>query len=172
MSRWRLEEARYIYRNDPACKSIWEAYFLYPSLQALSAHRRAHRYYKRGWTGIARFLSQRARKKTGIEIHPGAQIGRYVFIDHGMGVVIGETAIIGDRVQIFHHVTLGGTGKEKDKKRHPTVEDDVLIGAGAFILGDVTLGKGAKIGANAVVLTDIPPGATAVGMPARILFTE
>lgn len=169
MLKYILEEARNILKNDPAAKTLMESIFLYPSLKALVYHKIAHRYYKKNRLFIARFLSQRARKITGIEIHPGATIGRNVFIDHGMGVVIGETAIVGNNVTIFHGSTLGGIGGEKGEKRHPTVEDDVLIGAGAKVLGNVTIGKGAKIGANAIVLNDIPPYRTAVGIPAKII---
>lgn len=169
MLKYILEEARNILEKDPAAKTLIESIFLYPSLKALVYHKIAHRYYKKDRLFLARFLSQRARKKTGIEIHPGATIGRNVFIDHGMGVVIGETAIVGNNVTIFHGSTLGGIGGDKGEKRHPTVEDDVLIGAGAKVLGNVTIGKGAKVGANAIVLNDVPAYATAVGIPARII---
>lgn len=169
MLKYILEEARNILKKDPAAKTLFESIFLYPSLKALVYHKIAHRYYKKNRLFLARFISQRARRKTGIEIHPGATMGRKVFIDHGMGVVIGETAIIGDNVTIFHGSTLGGIGGEKGEKRHPTVEDDVLIGAGAKVLGNVTIGKGAKIGANAIVLSDVPPYSTAVGIPAKII---
>lgn len=169
MLKYILEEARNILEMDPAAKTLRESIFLYPSLKALVYHKIAHKYYKRDRLFLARFLSQRARKITGIEIHPGATIGRNVFIDHGMGVVIGETAVVGNNVTIFHGTTLGGIGGDKGEKRHPTVEDDVLIGAGAKVLGNITIGKGAKIGANAVVLKDVPPYSTAVGIPARII---
>ena len=169
MLKYILDEGRNILKKDPAAKTLAESIFLYPSLKALVYHKIAHRYYKKNRLFIARFLSQRARKITGIEIHPGATIGRNVFIDHGMGVVIGETAIVGNNVTIFHGSTLGGIGGEKGEKRHPTVEDDVLIGAGAKVLGNVTIGKGAKIGANAIVLNDIPPYRTAVGIPAKVI---
>lgn len=169
MLKYILEEGRNILKKDPAAKTLIESIFLYPSLKALVYHKIAHRYYIKDRLFLARWISQRARRKTGIEIHPGASIGRNVFIDHGMGVVIGETAIVGNNVTIFHGSTLGGIGGEKGEKRHPTVEDDVLIGAGAKVLGDVTIGKGAKIGANAIVLTDVPPYATAVGIPAKII---
>lgn len=160
---------RYIYAMDPACKSTFEAIFLYPVVRAMVSHRLAHYFYRKGHTTLARFISQRSRKKTGIEIHPGAEIGHFLFIDHGMGVVIGETAQVGDRVHIYHNVTLGGTGNEKNKKRHPSVGNDVIIGTGATVLGPVHIGDGAKIGANAVVLQDIGPGHTAVGIPAKIV---
>lgn len=169
MLKFIIEEARNILEKDPAAKTLAESIFLYPSLKALVYHKIANKFYKKDRLFIARFLSQRARKKTGIEIHPGATLGRNIFIDHGMGVVIGETAIVGNNVTIFHGSTLGGIGGEKGEKRHPTVEDDVLIGAGAKVLGDITIGKGAKIGANAIVLKDVPPYATAVGIPAKII---
>lgn len=169
MIKYILEEGRNILKNDPAAKSVLESILFTPSLKALVYHKLAHKYYKKGKLFRARYISQRARRKTGIEIHPGATLGRNVFIDHGMGVVIGETAIVGDNVTMFHGVTLGGIGGEKGTKRHPTVEDDVLIGSGAKILGNITIGKGAKIGANAIVLHDVPPYATAVGVPAKIL---
>lgn len=160
---------QYIYKLDPACKSVFEAIFLYPVVRALISYRIAHYFYKKNYTTFARFLSQRARKKTGIEIHPGAKIGENFFIDHGMGVVIGETAEIGDRVHLYHNVTLGGTGNEKEKKRHPTIGNDVIIGTGATVLGPVKIGDRCKIGAGAVVLSDIPPDHTAVGIPAKIV---
>lgn len=154
--------------NDPAAKSVWEVLFLYPSMQAIILFRLAHKLYNKKLYFIARVVSQFARFLTGIEIHPGARIGKGLFIDHGMGVVIGETAQVGDNVTIYHGVTLGGTGKEKGK-RHPTVGDNVVIGAGAKILGPVYIGTGAKVGANAVVLKDVPCNSTAVGIPAKII---
>lgn len=169
MLKYILEEGRNILEKDPAAKSLAESIFLYPSLKALVYHKIAHKHYKKNRSFLSRFISQRARKVTGIEIHPGATIGRNVFIDHGMGVVIGETAIVGDNVTIFHGTTLGGIGGGKGEKRHPTIEDDVLIGAGAKVLGNITIGKGARIGANAIVLQDVPPYATAVGVPAKII---
>ena len=169
MIKYILEEARNILKKDPAAKTLTECIFLYPSLKALVYHKIAHRYYKKNRLFLSRWISQRARRKTGIEIHPGAIIGRNVFIDHGMGVVIGETAVVGNNVTIFHGTTLGGIDGAKGEKRHPSVEDDVLIGAGAKVLGDITIGRGAKIGANAIVLNDVPPYATAVGVPAKIL---
>ena len=138
----------------------------------MRSHEKAKKYYDKGKFTYARWISQRARNKTGIEIHPGATIGENVFIDHGAGIVIGETAIVGDRVTIFHGVTLGGTGNEKGVKRHPTVEHDVILGAQSIILGDITIGHHSKIGANALVNTDIPPYSTAVGMPARIILHD
>lgn len=161
-----LDEARNILAKDPAAKSLAQALLCYPSLKAVVYHRIAHRWHERGKFLRARLLSQRARRITGIEIHPGASIGKNLFIDHGMGVVIGETAVVGDNVTIFHGVTLGGLGGDADTKRHPTIEDDVLIGAGAKVLGAITIGRGAKIGANAVVLQDVPPFTTVVGVPA------
>ncbi|NLX61211.1 MAG: serine O-acetyltransferase [Tissierellia bacterium] len=169
MIKMILEEARNILEKDPAAKNLLEVILCYPSLKAIIYHRISHKLYKKGKFTLARIISQRARRKTGIEIHPGAQIGKNFFIDHGMGVVIGETAEVGNNVTIYHGVTLGGVGGDPNSKRHPTVEDDVMIGAGAKILGPVTIGKGAKIGANAVVLDDIPPYATAVGMPAKVV---
>lgn len=157
-----------ILENDPAAKSSLEVLFLYPSMQVMIFYRFSHKLYKKKFYFIARLISQFARFLTGIEIHPGARIGKGLFIDHGMGVVIGETAEIGDNVTIYHGVTLGGTGKEKGK-RHPTVGDNVVIGAGAKVLGPVYVGKDAKIGANAVVLKDVPCNSTAVGIPAKII---
>ncbi|MFL0246535.1 serine O-acetyltransferase EpsC [Candidatus Clostridium stratigraminis] len=160
-----------IMKNDPAAKSKLEVLLLYPSMQAMIFHRIAHKlYYKRRYF-IARFISQFSRFVTGIEIHPGAKIGKGLFIDHGMGVVIGETSEIGDNVTLYHGVTLGGTGKESGK-RHPTVGNNVIIGAGAKILGPVYVGNNAKIGAGAVVLKDVPANATAVGVPARLKLVK
>ena len=164
-----LDESRHILKEDAAAHSVWEVYFVYPSIRALKSHHRAKKWLERGFPIVARFISERAKNKTGIEIHPGAQIGRHVFIDHGTGVVIGETAIVEEGVTIFHGVTLGGTGKVKDVKRHPTIKKGAIIGAGATVLGDVTIGEYAKIGAGAVVLKDVPAYATAVGIPARII---
>lgn len=157
-----------ILKNDPAAKSRVEVLLLYPSIHAIIYHRIANVLYRHKWFIIARAISQIARFFTGIEIHPGAKIGKGLFIDHGMGVVIGETAEIGDNVTIYHGVTLGGTGKEKGK-RHPTVGNNVVIGSGAKILGPITIGDDAKIGANAVVLENVPSRATAVGIPAKII---
>lgn len=152
--------------EDPAAKSKIEVLLLYPCIHALISYRIAHFFYKHKRFFIARLLSQLARFFTGIEIHPGATIGRGLFIDHGMGVVIGETAEIGDNVTLYHGVTLGGTGKDKGK-RHPTVGNNVLIGSGAKVLGPINIGDNAKIGANAVVLHDVPEGVTAVGLRAK-----
>jgi len=156
-----------IKERDPALKSVWEL-FLYPSFIAISYHRLAHRLYKSKWYFTARLISQFSRFITGIEIHPGAVIGKYLFIDHGMGVVIGETAIIGNRVTMFHGVTLGGV-TTASVKRHPTVEDGVIIGAGSTVLGNITIGTGASIGASSVVLKDVDSFTTVVGNPARVV---
>lgn len=164
-----INEAKNILQKDPACKSLFTAMFFYPSTKAMVYHRIASKLYKKKRFTLSWIISQRGRIITGIEIHPGAKIGEQLFIDHGMGVVIGETAEVGNNVIMYHGVTLGGIGGGKDVKRHPTIEDDVIIGAGAKILGPITIGKGAKIGANSVVLEDIPPYATAVGAPARII---
>ncbi len=164
------EDIRTIYRKDPAARNIWEV-LTYAGLAAIVYHRIAHKLWRRGFKTMARTISQWSRFVTGIEIHPGATIGRRFFIDHGMGVVIGETAIVGDDVLMYHQVTLGGTSLEK-VKRHPTIGDGVLIGMGAKILGDIVIGDGARIGANAVVTRAIPVGATAVGNPARILAQD
>ena len=165
------EEIRVVFDRDPAARSAWEVITCYPGFHALLFHRLAHRLW--GWDlkWLARFLSHISRWLTGIEIHPGAMIGRRFFIDHGMGVVIGETALIGDDCTLYHGVTLGGTSWNKGK-RHPTLGDGVVVGAGAKILGPITIGRGAKIGSNAVVVKDVPEGATAVGIPARILDDE
>jgi len=156
-----------IKRNDPAMRSTAEI-ILYPSFWASGFHKVAHWLYKHKFFWLARFLSQLSRWLTGIEIHPGASIGKCLFIDHGMGVVIGETTEIGDYVTIFHGVTLGGTGKEKGK-RHPTVGNNVIIGAGAKVIGSFRIGDNARVGAGSVVLMEIPAGCTAVGIPAKII---
>ena len=155
-----------ILENDPAARSKIEVFLLYPCIHALIAYRIAHYLYNHKRFFCARLISQIARFMTGIEIHPGAKIGKGLFIDHGMGVVIGETSEIGDNVTIYHGVTLGGTGKEKGK-RHPTVEDNVIIGAGAKVLGPIVLKKGSRVGANTVVLKDVPSDATVVGCAGR-----
>lgn len=155
-----------ILNEDPAAKSKIEVLLLYPCMHALISYRISHFFYKHRKFFLARLVSQLSRFFTGIEIHPGATIGKGLFIDHGMGVVIGETAEIGDNVTLYHGVTLGGTGKDSGK-RHPTIEDDVIIGTGAKVLGPIVIGKGAKIGANAVVLQNVPSGATAVGVRAK-----
>ncbi len=166
------EDIACIYKRDPAARSKLEILTCYPGLHAVLIHRLAHRLWKAGFYLIARFISHLNRMFTGIEIHPGAQIGRRVFIDHGLGVVIGETAVVGDDCTIYQGVTLGGTSLYKGTKRHPTLEAGVVVGAGAQILGGFTVGQGAKIGSNAVVIKPIPAGATAVGNPARIILKK
>jgi serine O-acetyltransferase len=164
------DDLRAIYLNDPAARSLPEV-LLYPGLHAILLHRLAHTLWVRGVPFLPRLISQIGRFLTGIEIHPGAQIGQGFFIDHGMGVVIGETAEIGDWVTLYQGVTLGGTGKQRGK-RHPTLEDHVVVGVGAVVLGAITIGTGAKIGGGAVVVKDVPPYSTAVGVPARIVVTR
>ena len=161
------EEIEVIKERDPAIKSNMEV-FLYPSFKVILSYRLAHRLYMSGHYFLARWVSQRAARKTGIEIHPGAQIGKGLFIDHGSGVIIGETTIIGDNVTLYQGVTLGGTGKEKGK-RHPTLGDNVMVSAGAKILGSFTVGDNCKIGAGSVVLKEVPPNCTVVGVPGRIV---
>lgn len=161
------EETKIIRERDPAIKSDWEV-LLYPSFWAVYWYRIAHKLYKKGHYFLARFISQKTARKTGIEIHPGAEIGEGFFIDHGHGVVIGETAIIGNNVTLYQGVTLGGTGKENGK-RHPTIEDNVMISVGAKIIGSFTIGENSKIGAGAVVLKEVPPNCTVVGVPGRIV---
>ena len=156
-----VEDAKNIKEKDPACKSIIEVIILYPGFHILVSHRLCHFLYRHKLYFFARLFSQIARFFTGIEIHPGAKIGKKLFIDHGMGVVIGETATIGDNCTIYHNVTLGGTGKDKFK-RHPDIGNNVLIGAGAQILGPIKIGDDAKIGANATILKDVPKNTTAV----------
>lgn len=158
-----------VLQKDPAAENLFDAIISSPSIKAMCYYKITNKLYKKNHHILARLLAQRARRITGIEIHPGATIGENFFIDHGMGVVIGETAEIGDNVMMYHGVTLGGVGGEKHTKRHPKVEDDVIIGAGAKVLGPITIGKGAKIGANAVILKSVPPYSTAVGIPARII---
>lgn len=157
-----------IMERDPAARSRFEVYTLYSGFKAVRAYRKANWFYRHNMKFIARWISQRARHKTGIEIHPGATIGKGLFIDHGMGVVIGETAEIGDYCTIYQNVTLGGTGKDHGK-RHPTLGNNVLVGAGARVLGPFKVGDNARIAAGAVVLTEVPDNATAVGVPARIV---
>ena len=157
-----------VMERDPAAKSRWEVLLCYPSVKAMAYHRLAHKLYTRGHTTLARWISQHSRHATGIEIHPGATIGKGFFIDHGDGVVIGETTIIGDNVTLYQGVTLGGTGKDVGK-RHPTIGDNVVIGAGAKVLGPFTVGSGSKIGASSVVLKEVPENCTVVGNPGRIV---
>lgn len=165
-------QAKNILKYDPAAKSMCEVIFLYPSIRSFIYYRISRWFYLRNRLFLARWISQIGRRRTGIEIHPGAKIGKNMFIDHGMGVVIGETAEIGDNVLIYHGTTLGGTGVEKDKKRHPTIGDNVEIGAGAKVLGPIKIGNNSKIGANAVVIKDVPPNTTVVGVPAKIVVKK
>lgn len=163
-----LKESFEIYRErDPAIRTQWDV-LLYPCFHAMRSYRKAHRLWVSGHTFRARLISQRAARKTGIEIHPGAVIGKGFFIDHGTGVVIGETCEIGDNVTLYQGVTLGGTGKETGK-RHPTLEDGVMVSAGAKVLGSITIGKNTKIGAGSVVLKSVPEGCTVVGVPGRVV---
>ena len=161
------DEVRLIRERDPAIHSSMEA-LLYPSFKVMMHYRLAHKLYLKKHYFLARYVSQRGARKTGIEIHPGAQIGKGFFIDHGNGVIIGETTVIGDNVTLYQGVTLGGTGKEQGK-RHPTIGSNVMIGAGAKILGSCTIGDDSKIGAGSVVLGSVPPGSTVVGVPGRVV---
>lgn len=161
-------DIRAVKERDPAATSTLSVLVNYPGLHALWAHRANHWLWTRGRKGMARFGSQASRFFTGVEIHPGARIGARFFIDHGMGVVIGETTVIGDDVTLYQGVTLGGTGKETGK-RHPTLEDCVVVGVGAAVLGNITVGRGSKVGGGAVVIEDVPPNSTAVGIPARVV---
>ena len=165
------EDIAVVFERDPAARTHLEIITTYPGVHALIIHRLSHWIWRKRFFWIARFISYISRWLTGIEIHPGATIGRRVFIDHGMGVVIGETAVINYDCTLYHGVTLGGTSWNKGK-RHPTLEQGVVIGAGAKVLGPITIGKGAKIGSNAVVVKDVPENATAVGIPARIIEPE
>ena len=162
------EQVDTIFREDPAAKSVLEIFFCYPGFHAILLHRLAHRIYRGGWPVIARMISQFSRTLTGIEIHPGAKIGRRFFIDHGMGVVIGETAEVGDDVLLYQGVTLGGTGKEKGK-RHPTLGNHIVIGTGAKVLGSIRIGDHVKIGAGSVVVHPVPDHSTVVGIPGRVV---
>ncbi|MDJ0807822.1 MAG: serine O-acetyltransferase [Gammaproteobacteria bacterium] len=166
-SGWR-EDIQSVFERDPAARNTFEILTAYPGIHALLFHRLSHSLWNLGLKLLARLLSNLARLITGIEIHPGAQIGRRFFIDHGMGVVIGETAVIGDDVTLYHGVTLGGTSWQKGK-RHPTLANNVVVGAGAKVLGPIEIGEGARIGSNAVVVKDVPPGATVVGVPGRLI---
>ncbi|MBL8509078.1 MAG: serine O-acetyltransferase [Chitinimonas sp.] len=165
------ENIAVVFDRDPAARSTWEVMTCYPGFHALTFHQLAHGLWRANFKWLARLVSHFSRFATGIEIHPGATIGRRVFIDHGMGIVVGETAIIGDDCTLYHGVTLGGTSWNKGK-RHPTLEPGVIIGAGAKVLGPITLHAGAKVGSNAVVVKDVPPNATAVGIPARIVADD
>ncbi|MGE0152570.1 MAG: serine O-acetyltransferase [Reyranellaceae bacterium] len=173
-----LDEIDAIIERDPAARSRWEVVFSYPSFHAMRFHRLAHWLWRRDFRWLGRFVSQWGRFLTGIEIHPGAKVGDRFFADHGMGVVIGETAEVGDNVTLYHDVTLGGTSPavnsraQSGVKRHPTLEDDVIVGSGAQILGPITVGRGARVGANAVVVQDVPAGVTVVGIPARVVGEE
>ncbi|HAC64720.1 MAG TPA: serine O-acetyltransferase [Cyanothece sp. UBA12306] len=164
-----IADFRIIFERDPAARNWLEVVFCYPGLQALICHRFAHRLYRVGIPFLPRLISHIARFLTGIEIHPGARIGQGVFIDHGMGVVIGETAIVGDYTLIYQGVTLGGTGKESGK-RHPTLGEHVVVGAGAKVLGNICIGNNVRIGAGSVVLRDVPSDCTVVGIPGRIIY--
>ncbi|PLR84799.1 serine O-acetyltransferase [Bacillus canaveralius] len=165
------EDIEVVFEQDPAARTYLEVILTYSGLHAIWSHRFAHSFYKRKLFFIARVISQISRFFTGIEIHPGAKIGKRFFIDHGMGVVIGETCEIGDNVTVFQGVTLGGTGKEKGK-RHPTVKDNALIATGAKVLGSITIGENSKVGAGAVVLQDVPPNSTVVGIKGRIVVKD
>ena len=168
MFRELREDIRSVFDRDPAARSFWEVLTCYPGIHALIMHRLAHWLWSRRLRWLGRFTAHLSRMLTGIEIHPGATIGRRFFIDHGMGVVIGETAVIGDDVTLYHGVTLGGTSWNKGK-RHPTLEDGVVVGAGAKVLGPITLGRNVKVGAGAIVLKSVPEGCTVVGNPGRIV---
>ena len=166
------EDIAIIRERDPAARSTWEVLTCYPGLHAIVLHRLAHGCWTRGWHWLGRFLSHLGRFFTGIEIHPGATLGRRVFIDHGMGIVIGETAEVGDDCTIYQGVTLGGTSLTPGTKRHPTLGRGVIVSAGAKVVGSFTVGEGARVGANSVLLQAVPPGATAVGIPARIVAKD
>ena len=162
------EDVKTVLEIDPAAKSFWQVYFTYPGVKALRMHRRAQRLLQKGFSSLAHYVAYRARRKTGIEIHPAAKLGRRVFIDHGEGVVIGETAEVGNDVVIYQGVTLGGTGKDVGK-RHPTIQDRVVLSAGSKVLGPFTVGHDSKIGAGSIVLKEVPPHSTVVGVPGRIV---
>jgi serine O-acetyltransferase len=166
-SHWR-EDIQSVFERDPAARNTFEILTAYPGIHAIIFHRLSHRLWNMGLKWLARMISNLARWFTGIEIHPGAVIGRRFFIDHGMGVVIGETAIIGDDCTLYHGVTLGGTSWEKGK-RHPTLSNNVVVGAGAKVLGPIRVGEGARIGSNSVVVKEVPPGATVVGVPGKLI---
>lgn len=165
------EDLEVIFDQDPAARSYLEVILTYAGLHAIWSHRLAHAFYKRKFFFIARTISQISRFFTGVEIHPGAQIGNRFFIDHGMGIVIGETCEIGNNVSVFQGVTLGGTGKEKGK-RHPTIKDNVLIATGAKVLGSIEIGENSKIGAGSVVLKEVPPNSTVVGIPGKVVIQD
>jgi serine O-acetyltransferase len=163
-----IEDVNAVRERDPAARNFLEVFFLYPGVKAIRMHRRANFYYRHNLMFLARLVSQRAARKTGIEIHPGATIGRRLVIDHGTGVVIGETTEIGDDVLIYQGVTLGGTGKDTGK-RHPTIGNNVMISAGAKVLGPFKIGDNSRVAAGAIVLTEVPPNSTVVGVPARVV---
>ncbi|MGM0831006.1 MAG: serine O-acetyltransferase [Bacillota bacterium] len=165
------EDIEVVFDQDPAARNYLEVILTYSGLHAIWAHRIAHAFFKRKFFFIARVISQVSRFFTGVEIHPGAKIGRRFFIDHGMGVVIGETCEIGDNVTLFQGVTLGGTGKEKGK-RHPTIQDNALIATGAKVLGSIVVGENSKVGAGSVVLKDVPPNSTVVGIPGKVVIQD
>lgn len=167
---WLKSEVAYILEHDPAAQSKWQV-LLYPTIRAQLSYRRANKLYKKGHYFLARYISQRARHKTGIEIHPGATIGKHCFMDHGMGIVIGETAVIGDYVTIYHGVTLGGTAKSKNSigRRHPTIGNHVMLGAGSKVIGNITVGDHVTIGANTVITKAVPNNCTVVGAKQTIL---
>jgi serine O-acetyltransferase len=165
------EDMEVVFDQDPAARNYLEVILTYSGLHAIWAHRIAHAFFKRKFFFIARVISQVSRFFTGVEIHPGAKIGRRFFIDHGMGVVIGETCEIGDNVTLFQGVTLGGTGKEKGK-RHPTIQDNALIATGAKVLGSIVVGENSKVGAGSVVLKDVPPNSTVVGIPGKVVIQD
>ena len=167
-----LSDAKSIAARDPAARNVLEVILLYPGYKALRDHRIAAFFLRHKMPFIARWISQSSSRRTGIEIHPGAKIGNGLFIDHGHGIVIGETAVIGDNCTIYHQVTLGGTGIQKHCKRHPTVGNNVLIGAGAKILGPITIGDNSMIGSGSVVLSDVPPNSTVTGIKARVIKTD
>lgn len=168
MFRKMRSDIEAVFENDPAARSVFEIVFTYAGVHAVWSHRVAHWFYKKGWFSLARLISQISRFCTGIEIHPGAKIGSRLFIDHGMGVVIGETCEIGDNVVLYQGVTLGGTGKEKGK-RHPTIGNNVVIGSGAKVLGSFKIGDNSYVGANSVVLQEVPPHSTVVGIPGKLV---
>ncbi|GAW91135.1 serine O-acetyltransferase [Calderihabitans maritimus] len=171
MFRLLKRDIEVIFERDPAARSVWEVILTYPGFHAIILHRIAHYLYRKGLVLLPRIISQFNRWLTGIEIHPGAKIGEGFFIDHGMGVVIGETTEIGNNVTLYQGVTLGGTGKEKGK-RHPTIGNNVVISAGAKVLGAITIGDNVKIGAGSVVLRDVPPNCTVVGVPGKIVVRD
>lgn len=169
MFKYIKEQIKTVMEKDPSISKSFEV-LLCPSFKALIYYKISHYFYERKHLILARYISEKAKRKTGIEIHPGATIGKRLFIDHGTGVVIGETAIVGNDVTLFHGVTLGGTGKEKGK-RHPTIGNNVFIGSGAKVLGNIVVGNNVKIGANAVILKDVPSNVTIVGVPGKIVKT-